>query len=106
MKGTRMRKPIPNVKKTIPSVKAELFDCRRYVKVGDTVKYESMMGCNSTDDVSRLNPKPYTGTVVGVYEKFILVKLRKVVEHCNRHDILELNGKKVSGGCVGKVARC
>lgn len=101
-----MRKPIPNVKRGLPTEKPELFDCRLHIKIGDTVTYESMMGCNNTDDVCRSNPRPYTGTVVGVYEKFVLVKLRKVVKHCNRHDILELNGKKVSGGCVGKVARC
>jgi len=84
-------------------VSEELFDCRKYIKIGDIVKFESMQGCSKIDDVLRHCSKPYTGVVVKVYEKFIFVKLRKIVECCNRHDILELNGHKVKGGCLGKA---
>ncbi len=78
-------------------VTRQYFDCRRYIKPGDRVEFNSMWGCSSSDDVARRNPSVYSGNVTKVYERFVMVKLKRVEECVNRCDILSINGKKVTG---------
>lgn len=75
------------------------FDCRKYVKPGDKIYFHSMWLCTSVDNVQRREPIPAHGIVVGVYEAFVRVKLRRVTECVNRWDIIDINGKHVHEGC-------
>ncbi len=76
------------------------FDCRRYVKPGDRVRFASMWCCDKADDYSgRISGLPYVGTAVSVHERFIFVRLKSVIECVNRWDICTVNGREVRNGC-------
>lgn len=77
------------------------FDCREYIKPGDLIQFDSMFACPTADNVARHESIVSCGTVVAVYESFVIVKLRKIVEGVNRWNIRTVNNRKVSGkgGC-------
>ena len=78
------------------SPNAHLFDCRRFIRPGDTIQYESIKCCDRPEDVDRHSSTiPYEGYVLGVYEKFVIVKLKRITECVNRWDIRRINGKTV-----------
>ena len=74
------------------------FDCRRYIKPGDLIWYDSMFACPTADKVARHDSIPHCAMVVAVYEKLVKVKLRKTTECVNRWNIISVNGKALKRG--------
>lgn len=79
--------------------KRKLFDCRRYIKPGDIVEFDSAWWCNQVSGTGGHNMIRCRGTAVRAYPEFVLVKLRHVTECVNRWDIHSVNGKHVVNGC-------
>ena len=77
-----------------------LFDCRRYIRPGDRIVYDSMKACDNVGQVDRSNPLPYEATVIKTYESFVIVKLKKITECVNRWDISKINDRHV-GNKIG-----
>lgn len=77
----------------------ELFDCRNYIKPGDTIFFKSMWACDGADDSARRNPVDAYGTAVRIHREYIWVKLRKTTECVNRWDIIKVNRTEVREGC-------
>lgn len=75
-----------------------LFDCRKYIKPGDRICYDSMFACPNADKVQRHESIPHRATVTAVYEAFVAVRLRKVTETVNRWDIISVNGTPLKRG--------
>lgn len=70
------------------------YDLRHYIRVGDTITYESLKCC---DDISGITRKGYAdckARVIAVYKDFVVTKLRAGKDCANRWNIKELNGKE------------
>ena len=83
--------------------KCHFYDCRRYIRVGDTVKYYSdwtlLKKYRGT-----VKPDPVSGVVVAVYIKFLLVRNTVgLIEGVNRWDLYSVNRRSVpeSGSFYG-----
>lgn len=74
------------------------FDCRRYIKPGDVIKFDSMWGCELLTS-SKHGMTVSSGRAVKMCERFVFVKLRNVTECVNRWAIRSINGKKINNGC-------
>lgn len=79
------------------------FDCRRYIKPGYMIWYDSMFACPTADKVSRHESIPHCAMVTEVHEKFVRVKLRKTVETVNRWNIISVNGKPLRRGSESRT---
>jgi hypothetical protein len=90
--------------KTGPAVQAgaDAFDLRQRIRPGDTVRGWSMKACDTEDQVTRKEPILAEGIVLAVYERFVLVRLKRVRDCFNRHDIANVNGKAL-GNPVGRL---
>ncbi len=75
------------------------FDCRRYVKPGDRVRFASMWCCDGIGEARRVDEGPRLGIAVSVHERFIFVRLKNVIECVNRWNICAVNGREVRNGC-------
>jgi hypothetical protein len=68
------------------------FDCRNYIIPGDTIYYRGARcyneGENLLDDITFARS---SAVVIAVYEKFVVVKLTRVVEYVSRWDIIKVN---------------
>ena len=70
------------MKETMDLSNRHEFDCRRYIKSGDVIQFDSAQS-----------------RAVRTFERFVYVKLRNVKECVNRWRIRSISGKKVSNGC-------
>lgn len=68
-----------------------LFDCRRFVKPGDKVKYFV--------DAKDAGIFDAVADVIAVFEKFLIVQGKHITICVNRWDIQNVNGISVNGGC-------
>ena len=80
-----------------------LFDCRRYIRPGDMIWYDSMFACPTADSVQRHSSIPHCAMVTAVYEKFVVVKLQKTVESVNRWNIISVNNRPFKRGSVDRA---
>ena len=76
-----------------------LFDCRRYIRPGDVLTFESVWHCNETQDATGVLATPCKAIVEVVHERFVTVRLKRLAECVNRWDISAVNGLKMHGGC-------
>ena len=83
----------------------EQFDCRRYIKAGDRIAFDSYKECFSMDQVDRHSATiGADGKVVEVYKSFVIVRLRRgVLEPVSRWNIHKVNGHSLGNkaGCFG-----
>lgn len=70
------------------------FDCRRFIKPGDKVRYD--LGMKDTE----MNRGVLS--VKRVYEQFVVLQGTHTDITVNRWDIDVANGYKIEGGCFGK----
>jgi hypothetical protein len=71
------------------------FDCRRYIKPGDAVKFHHDNKDNELSDG--------IFSVLEVYEQFVVLKGNRTNITVNRWDIESVNGYKITGGCFSKL---
>lgn len=71
------------------------FDCRRYIKAGDKIKYYV--------DQKDIDTLQGVGIAVAMYEKFVLIKCKHIVTSVNRWDIKAVNGTPVANGCFADL---
>lgn len=85
----------------------EQFDCRRYIKAGDRIAFDSYKECFSTDQVDRHSATiGADGKVVEVYKSFVIVRLRRgVLESVSRWNIHKVNGHSLGNkaGCFSNL---
>lgn len=75
------------------------FDCRRYIKPGDMIHFDSMKACDIPNQVDRFaSTIPYSGLVEAVYEKFVIVRLKTMSECVSRWNITKINDVHVGNG--------
>lgn len=73
----------------------EEFDCRRYIKPGDAVKFHyDNKGSEISDGLF---------SVKEVYEQFVILSGNYTNITVNRWDIESVNGYKITGGCFSKL---
>ena len=82
----------------------EWFDCRKHIRPGDVIRCHSMKACDTYDQVLRSGTIQTDALVLGVYESFVMVKLKRVTECINRWDIIKINGRPV-GNKIGLLGR-
>jgi hypothetical protein len=73
----------------------EEFDCRRYIKPGDAVKFHYD---NKDSEIS-----DGLFSVKEVYEQFVILSGNYTNITVNRWDIESVNGYKITGGCFSKL---
>jgi hypothetical protein len=73
----------------------EEFDCRRYIKPGDAVKF------HHDNKDTELSDGIFS--VLEVYEHFVVLKGNRTNITVNRWDIESVNGYKITGGCFSKL---
>lgn len=71
------------------------FDCRRYIKPGDAVKFHYD---NKDSEIS-----DGLFSVKEVYEQFVILSGNYTNITVNRWDIESVNGHKITGGCFSKL---
>lgn len=81
-----------------------LFDCRRYVRPGDVITFTSSWHCNETQDATGVLLTPCKAIVSAVYERYVMVRLKRMTECVNRWDIQAVNGLRIHGGCFAGLA--
>lgn len=72
-------------------IAAHYFDCRRYMKQGDVVKY--YIDAKDADIFSGI------ARVKKTYKKFVVLSGKHTDITVNRWNIKSVNGKEVAGGC-------
>lgn len=72
-------------------IAAHYFDCRRYIKQGDSVEY--YIEAKEADIFNGI------AKVKKTYERFVILSGRHTDITVNRWDIESVNGKGVTGGC-------
>jgi hypothetical protein len=92
---------------TDSGIRKEAFDLRKHIGPGDTVRGWSMKACDTEDQVQQKEPIQADGIVLAVYERFVLVRLKRVRDCFNRHDIVSINGRAFGNpsGRLGGYAR-
>lgn len=85
----------------------EQFDCRRYIKAGDRIAFDSYKECFNMDQVDRHSATiGADGKVVEVYKSFVIVSLRRgVLESVGRWNIHKVNGHSLGNkaGCFSNL---
>lgn len=81
------------------------FDCRNYIYIGDEIEYMSLKGCDDVNQVDRTKAIPYRGSVIAVYENFVVVQCKEIKECANRWHIRKVNGRPLGNeagyfGCL------